>query len=240
MSIPCSRGEVGESGRSGVPNQQHAAALAVMVGEHTSVSSSGLTGKSEPKRNITDPQSRTMPLCGGGWLQGCNSQAVTSSDELIIATAVGNNPSDAIAFTQMMGKAVAAAALIDAHRPATAAPDGIGGAGGRRRISQRRQSHCRRTGSVDRRGQAPRPRRRRPRAPHHRATTAGVHSGELALYKQRSHITETPFAHAKHNPGFRRITSRGIHRATAEFSFHALVHNLFKAFTAGTLTPAPR
>jgi transposase len=67
-------------------------------------------GKAEPKRNITDPQSRMMPLRGGGWLQGYSCQAVTSSDGLIIATSVGNNPSDAPAFTEMMDKAVAAAA----------------------------------------------------------------------------------------------------------------------------------
>ena len=67
----------------------------------------------------------------------------------------------------------------------------------------------------------------------HRLRTPEGH----ALYKQRSHIAETPFAHAKHNLGFRRFTSRGIDRAAAEFSFHALVHNLFKAIGAATLTP---
>jgi hypothetical protein len=61
-----------------------------------------------------------------------------------------------------------------------------------------------------------------------------------ALYKQRSHIAETPFAHAKHNLGFRRFTGRGIARASAEFSFHALVHNLVKAIATGHLAPAPR
>ncbi len=33
-----------------------------------------------------------MPLRGGGWVQGYNCQAATSSDGLIIATSVGNNP----------------------------------------------------------------------------------------------------------------------------------------------------
>jgi hypothetical protein len=69
----------------------------------------------------------------------------------------------------------------------------------------------------------------------HRLRTSDGH----ALYTQRGHIAETPFAHAKHNLGFRRFTSRGIHRATAEFNFHALVHNLFKATGAGLLAPAP-
>jgi transposase len=40
----------------------------------------------EPKRNITDPESRAMQQRGGGWIQGYNCPAVTSSDGLIIAT----------------------------------------------------------------------------------------------------------------------------------------------------------
>ena len=84
------------------------------------------TRSSGPKRNITDPESRMMPLRGGGWIQGYNCQALTSSDGLIIATSVANNSSDATAFTEMMGKAIAAAALIDTHRPAAAPPTGIG------------------------------------------------------------------------------------------------------------------
>ena len=58
----------------------------------------------EPKRNITDPQSRMMPLRGGGWLQGYNCQAVTSSNGLIIATSVGNNPNDTTAYATMLDK----------------------------------------------------------------------------------------------------------------------------------------
>ena len=61
-----------------------------------------------------------MPLRGGGWLQGYNCQAATSSDGLIIATSVGNNPSDATAFTTIMDKTVAAAEFIDAHQPTAA------------------------------------------------------------------------------------------------------------------------
>ncbi|MBF5002561.1 transposase, partial [Nocardia sp. BSTN01] len=83
-----------------------------------------------PARNITDPQSRLMPLRGGGWLQGYNCQAVTSTDGLIIATGVGNNPNDSTTFTSMLDKATAAAELITGARahttPAATGPDGIG------------------------------------------------------------------------------------------------------------------
>ncbi|SDU44082.1 Transposase [Gordonia westfalica] len=79
-----------------------------------------------PRRNITDPQSRMMPLRGGGWLQGFNCQAVTSDDGLIIATGVGNSPADAPTFSAMLDKAVTAAALIDTHRPHPPETTGIG------------------------------------------------------------------------------------------------------------------
>lgn len=211
---------------------------------------SAAAGASEPKRNITDPKSRMMPLRGGGWLQGYNCQAVTSSDGLIIATAVGNSSSDAPAFIPMMDKAVAAATVIDTHRPAESPTTGIGvlladagylstdnlTAPGPDRLIAVGKSRAMAIAARDQPTQGPPPQDATPgEANAHRLRTAEGH----ALYKQRSHIAETPFAHAKHNLGFRRFTSRGIDRAAAEFSFHALVNNLFKAIATGSLTPAP-
>ncbi len=204
---------------------------------------------------------RKMPLRGGGWLQGYNCQAATSSDGLIIATSVGNNPSDATAFTTIMDKTVAAAEFIDAHQPTatattatstdteqTDAAIGIGivlldagylstdnlTAPGPDRLIAVGKSHDLASAAKDdpTTGRPP-PQATPIEAMAHRLRTPEGH----ALYKQRSHIAETPFAHAKHNLGFRRFTSRGIDRAAAEFSFHALVHNLFKAIGAATLTP---
>ncbi len=207
--------------------------------------------KSEPKRNITDPQSRMMPLRGGGWTQGDNCQAATSSDGLIIATSVDNNPSDATALCTIMDKTAAAAALIDPHRPSTASPAGIGvvlaDAGylsednftvpGPDRLIAVGKSRDLAIAAREEPTAGPPPPDATPiEAMAHRLRTPEGHD----LYKQRSHIAETPFAHAKHNLGFRRFTSRGIDRAAAEFSFHALVHNVFKAITAGALTPAFR
>lgn len=202
----------------------------------------------EPCRNITDPQSRMMGLRGGGWLQGFNCQAVTSDDGLIIATGVGNNPADVTTFTTMLDKAVTAAALIDTHRPKPPVSPGIGVvladagylsehnltapgpdrliATGKHRAVAHAAQHAPTHG--------PPPSEASPiQAMTHRLATPEGH----ALYRQRAHIAETPFAHAKHNLGFRRFTSRGLDRATAEFSFHALVHNLFKAIGTAALTP---
>lgn len=202
-----------------------------------------------PKRNITDPQSRMMPLRGGGWLQGYNCQAATSSDGLIIATSVGNNPCDATAFSTIMEKTVAAAKLIDTQRPATTTDTAIGvvlldagylstdnlTAPGPDRLIAVGKSHDLASAAKNEPAAGPPPPDATPiEAMAHRLRTPKGHD----LYKQRSHIAETPFAHAKHNLGFRRFTSRGIDRAAAEFSLHALVHNLFKAIGARTLAPA--
>lgn len=232
---------------------QATAAMAVPTAQTATASKGEPNPKSEPQRNITDPQSRMMPVRGGGWIQGFNCQAVTSSDGLIIATSVGNNPNDATAFTTTMGKAVTAVAVIDAHRPATTADtnntgigvlladagylstDNLTAAGPDRLIAVGKSCDLA-AAARDQPAEGPPPDDLSAiEAMAHRLRTPQGHE----LYKQRSHIAETPFGHAKHNLGFRRFTGCGLRRATAEFSFHALVHNLSKAIGTGTLAPAP-
>lgn len=205
----------------------------------------------DPKRNITDPESRLMMLRGGGWIQGFNCQAVTSSDGLFLATGVGNNPADVVAFAAMLDKAVAAADDIANHRP-TSAPEGdaagigvfladagylsnenLTSQGPDRLIAIGKARRINKTAREQPTTGPPPPGATPIEAMRHRLATPEGH----ALYAQRGHIAETPFGHAKHNLGFRRFTSRGLDRATAEFAFHALVHNLFKAIRGGHLTP---
>ncbi|MGB3301741.1 MAG: transposase [Gordonia sp. (in: high G+C Gram-positive bacteria)] len=196
--------------------------------------------------NITDPQSRQMPLRGGGWVQGYNCQAVASSDGLIIATSVGDGPVDTPTFIPMMGKAVEAAALIAAHRPEglDCGPDRIGvlladagynsedniTADGPKRLIATSKSHKlpRDTSTLAAPGNDASPTEK---MTYQLATEEG-----RALYSQRSHIAETPFGHAKHNMKFRRFTGRGMARAESEFAFHSLVHNIIKAINGGHLS----
>ena len=150
----------------------------------------------------------------------------------------------------MMDKAVDAATLIDAHRPATGQHSGIGvlladagylsgdnltAPGPDRLIAVGKQRDLAAAAREDPTAGQPPPGATPIEAMAHRLRTPDGH----ALYTQRGHIAETPFANAKHNLGFRRFTSRGINRATAEFRFHALVHNVFKAIGIGHLAPAP-
>ncbi len=204
----------------------------------------------DTRRNITDPQSRPMPLRGGGWVQGYNCQAVTTRDGVIIATGVSNNTKDSTAYLEMMAKAVAAAHHIAAHRPPGFTPTPAGAedqdeqigvlladagylstdnltADGPDRLIATTQSHKlpHSTGGLPEPG---------PDAdPIEKMTYRLATDDGRNLYTQRSHIAETPFGHAKHNLKFRQFTSRGLTRADAEFAFHAMVHNIMKTIAAG-------
>lgn len=207
-----------------------------------------------PVRNITDPDSRLMPVRGGGFIQGYNAQNVTSEDELVIATELTGDPVDMAWFEPMMRAAEDAAALMDAHRPAPApGSDDSGGQGGGGigqaladagycseanltcdgpdrliAVGKRRDlEQAARGGDTggDWGGEAVQAMRGRLR------TDDGI-----TAYRQRGHIAETPHGHIKHNMGIRQLSVRGKARAAAEWTFICAVHNLFKAISTGHLT----
>jgi len=205
-----------------------------------------------PVRNVTDPDSRLMPVRGGGFIQGYNTQNVTSGDGLVIATELTGDPADMAWFEPMMRAAEQAAALIAAHRPASPAPepggtpDSIGQAladagycseanltcpGPDRLIAvgKHRDLEKAARGQDDAGGgwggPAVRAMRERLRTP-----------DGITAYRQRGHIAETPHGHIKHNIGIRQLCLRGKAEAAAEWMFICAVHNLFKALTAGHLT----
>jgi hypothetical protein len=211
-----------------------------------------------PVRNVTDPDSRLMPVRGGGFIQGYNTQNVTSSDGLIIATALTQDTSDIAWFAPMTAAAAAAAALIAARRPGSPdagpgspGPGGQGGGGiglvladagycsdanltcdgpdrliaaGKRRDLEK-AARGRDNADTGRGGEAIAAMRER------------LKTGDgITAYRQRGHIAETPHGNIKQNMGLRQLSVRGTARATAEWTFAAAVHNLFKAITGGHLT----
>ena len=206
-----------------------------------------------PVRNVTDPDSRLMPVRGGGFIQGYNTQNMTSGDGLIIATELTGDPADCQAFEPMLASAREAAALIGAHRPAASpGPDSPGQAGGGIGLALADAGYCSEANLTcpgpdrliavgkhrdlekaargqdsgpERGGEAVQAMRERLRTPE-----------GIAAYRQRGHIAETPHGHIKHNMGIRQLSIRGKPGAAAEWKFICAVHNLFKAITAGHLT----
>jgi transposase len=204
-----------------------------------------------PVRNITDPDSRLMPVRGGGFIQGYNPQNVTSEDKLIIATELTQDTTDTAWFEPMLRQAEDAAALIAAHRPlpprgsphstdddslalfladagycsehnlTIAGPDRLIATGKLRDLEQAASA----------------------RPPAHGEATAAMAARlttaeGITAYRQRGHIAETPHGHIKHNMRFRQLSVRGKPKAAAEWKFAATVYNLVKAITTGHLTSA--
>ena len=199
-------------------------------------------------RNITDPHSRLMPVRGGGFIQGYNTQNLASSDGLIIATRLTADPADTPWLEPMLAGGLAAADLITAARPARdddtstgigliladagylsednlllKGPDRLIATGKRRDLEKQA------AGEDDSRWHSP-----VITAMARRLATPEA----ISAYRQRGHIAETPHGNIKHNLGFRQFSVRGKPRVTAEWLLTCTVHNLFKAISSGTLTTA--
>jgi transposase len=210
-----------------------------------------------PVRNLTGTDSRLMPVRGGGFLQGCNAQNVTSEDTLILATELTQDTTDTTWFEPMLRQAEDAAALITAHRPppppgghsAAASPasgdidlfladagycseHNLTISGPDRLIATGKLRDLEKT-AAGATSTGP---------PAHGEATAAM-AARLAApegitaYRQRGHIAETPHGHIKHNMRFRQLSVHGKPKAAAEWRFACAVHNLFKAITTGHLTP---
>jgi transposase len=204
-----------------------------------------------PVRNITDPDSRLMPVRGGGFTQGYNTQNVPSQDGLIIATELTDDPVDCPSFEPMLARAQDAAALIAAHRPAAGPGPGSQESGGIELMLADAgycSEHNLTIAGPDRliavgklrdlekaaRGQDT---GREPGGPATQAMRRRLKTaGGITAYRQRGHIAETPHGHIKHNMGLRQLSVRGKRKASAEWTFACAVHNLFKALSTGHLT----
>jgi transposase len=209
-------------------------------------------GREPVRRNVTDPDSRLMPVRGGGFTQAYNPQNVTSEDDLVIATKLTNSPGDVSWYEPMIAEAEEAAAMMAAaggpgdgkvgqaladagylseHNLTCPGPDRLIATGKRRDLEKAARAA----------GQA---------APQ-QAPGAGVRETPpvaamaarlaapdgIAAYRRRSHTGETFHGDLKHNQGIRRLSVRGLPRASGEWTFATAVRNLRKAITSGHLTP---
>jgi transposase len=198
------------------------------------------------KRNVTDPDSRLMPVRGGGFIQGYNAQNVTAEDGLIIATRLTQDTTDVAWYEPMISDATAAAAAMAAARGGHGAEIGLALAdagylsganltcpGPDRLIATGKHRDLEKAARASDENSAP------GQEPGSAITAMAARLATpdgITAYRQRGHIAETPHGNIKHNLGFRQLSMRGLHKAAAEWAFVCTVHNLLTAITSGHLT----
>jgi len=195
------------------------------------------SGQTTGKRNITDPDSRIMPV-KGGFILGYNSQLAVGADHLILAANVVPDTGDAQQLTPMLDQLAHA---VDTLREATNNPelavgcalfdagyasvDNLSVPGPDRLIALGKRNKIA--------GEDP------PTSPPgHNATARqnmawrlGTPAGK-ALYNKRGATVEPVNGHLKDRRGLRRFSRRGITAARAELHLAALTTNLLRLLAA--------
>ena len=194
-------------------------------------------GSQRVHRNLTDPDSRFMPVPGGAFIQGYNAQLAVSADHLIVAVDVVDTPSDETQLEPMLAhldEAVAllresnnnpnlavGTALFDAgyynnHNLQTPGPNRLIALGKRARTAGERPP------STPPAADAP--------ARDHMAWRLSTPEGR-ALYKKRGATVEPLNGITKDRRGLRRFSRRGHTAAKAELTLASLTTNLLRLFT---------
>jgi transposase len=208
------------------------------------------TGKQRPsepakpaqpaRRNLSDPDSRLMPVHGGGFVQGYNLQAAVSDDHLIVGLKVADTPADVtqaqdmIRVVQDAAQSVAAGTgrtdttigllLFDAGYDSNA---NLTAPGPDRLIANaKRHQHERNARSNPTAGPPPPEATPRQAMDHRLRTPEGI-----AAYRRRSATVETVFGHLKGVLGIRHLLTRGLNNVTGEVTLAAAVFNLRRLYT---------
>lgn len=193
--------------------------------------------------NFTDPESRIMPVSGGGFAQCYNAQAaVEVESRLIVGQRVSDAPNDKEQLLPNLAAVAAAAGpvaevLIDSgflsEAAVRAAESGADGQANGLRVlaAMGRERHGRRVGDLEKKADPAAP---DPTAPwaqqmaHRTATKAG-----RARYKLRQQTVEPIFGILKAALGFRSFRLRGLAGAATEWTLLTLAYNLRRLHRLG-------
>ena len=193
--------------------------------------------------NFTDPESRIMPVSGGGFAQCYNAQAaVDVQSRIIVGERVSNAPNDKQQLEPTLGAVVPAAGpvdevLIDSGFVSEAAvgavetrPDGRP-SGVRVLAAMGRARHGRRVRDLEKKADPEPPAPDAPwteRMAHRVATKAG-----RARYRLRQETVEPIFGILKSALGFRSFRLRGQAGAALEWTLVTLAYNLRRLHRLG-------
>jgi transposase len=199
--------------------------------------------KQETRRNLTDPDSRIMKT-RHGWIQGYNGQIVVSSDYLILAAELTNNPVDVGHYQPLIattcqnverintatnadwsiGTVLADAGYASEANLSAEGPErliALGRARAQAKAAEQHPAH----------GEPPPQSTARQDMDHRLRTPEGA-----ALYKRRAATVEPVNGHLKDRRALRRFSRRGLSAANSEFRFAATVTNLLRIRTAAQPT----
>lgn len=195
--------------------------------------SSEVDGTPEPtaQRNFTDPDSRIM-FRDGAAVQAYNAQvAVDAEAQVIVATAVTNQPPDQEHLIPMLDRVVAncgQAPVVASADNGFLSKDNIEGCI-RRNVDAYIAVGRDPAQSVHPARDAATPAQEARRA---MAIKLATPSGK-ATYARRKAIAEPPFGQIRQAQGFQRFSFRGLPKVGFEWTFVCLTHNILKLFRYG-------
>lgn len=194
------------------------------------------------KRNLTDPDARFMPVQGGGFILGYNSQLAVTADHLILDYTVVQDSGDNHQLVPMFDRLEQTLVVL---RAATSHPDlrigyasadaGYASEANLTAPGPDRVIALGKRGNIA--GENP------PSSPPGTDAAETVKMAWLlstpegkARYNKRGATVEPVNSHLKQARGLRRFSRRGITAAQAELALAGLVNNLARLFTARTKT----
>ncbi len=200
------------------------------------------TPSSEAKANMTDPDSRIMKT-RSGYVQGYNSQAVVTKEQIIIAAEVTNQENDINQLHPMIQKAqenlneislqkelkieisLSDAGYASEKNFAAITPDGP-----EHLIATKKDWKQRKEAAAlsPPQGRIPKSLTLRQRMERKLLTKRG-----RELYKKRGQIVEPIFGQIKDNRGIRHYMRRGFEACSQEWKLICTTHNLLKLWRSG-------
>lgn len=196
----------------------------------------------EAKANPTDPDSRIMKT-RSGYVQGYNSQAVVTTDQIIIAAEVTNQENDINQLHPMIQKAqenlkeiapeealTIKISLTDAGYASDKNLAAIDPNGPEHLIATKKDWKQRKAAaeSPPPRGRIPKNLTLRQRMERKLLTKRG-----RKLYKKRGQTVEAVFGQIKDNRGIRTFMRRGLEACSQEWKLICATHNLLKLWRSG-------
>ena len=194
--------------------------------------------RSEPRANLTDPDSSIMHD-SAGYLQGYNAQAVVTQDQIIVAADVTRDASDNHQLVPMVAAAQQNLRVAGVRAPIGAVvadagywsqPSAACDAGPELFIATK-------TTGVRARPRLPRTGRIRASAtPRQRMERKLNTKRGRAIYAKRAITVEPVFGQIKEARGARRFHRRGLHAVDCEWKLLATTHNILKMWRIITAT----